>query len=126
PRDVSRAAETTYPQGDGYATVRVDSRGGIIFKGALGDGSTANGSANLAPGGVWLFVVPGSAASPTTLAGPITFANDGTLSGALRWAKPVVKTGRFQAGFTGQIAAIGSLFDTANLQANSPVAIGGV
>jgi hypothetical protein len=126
PRDPARASETEYPQGDGYATVRVDARGGIVFNGALGDGTAARGSASLAPGGVWYFVAPGSAANPTSIAGPITFAAAGTLSGGLLWSKPLVKAGRFQAGFSGQVAAIGSLFDTSNLQANSTLTIGGV
>jgi hypothetical protein len=98
-----RPGSTTMPQGNGYATVKVDAAGKITMTGSLPDGTTLSQSATLSKYGVWplyasLYTGRGSLLSWITIGGP---GVGSSLGGDLSWTKPPLSTAKYYpAGFT--------------------------
>jgi len=102
------SADTSQPQGDGYGTLTVDSRGNLTFAGVLGDGSAVTQSAVVAGNGQWLFYVAPYRANGSAT-GVITFGDNGSsdLNGTIRWYKPATGSPQILCA----IAAYGSAYD---------------
>jgi Trypsin-like peptidase domain len=112
PRDPAFGDPFAAPWGHGYAVANVSRDGKVRGAGKLGDGTGFAASAPLfADATCPLFAQPYAARG--LLAGTLTFhdapaPDAGHLDGTLRWQKPAAARGRYAAGFTGGIAALGS------------------
>ncbi|HYF36711.1 MAG TPA: choice-of-anchor D domain-containing protein [Prosthecobacter sp.] len=109
-REQTPAADaTTYPQGDGFATLTLKDNGTLTLSGTLADGTTVTGSSALVAGDVSPVLVqlatPGAAATAKggSLSGILTFDttqpdSDVTAATDLLWIRPAVSE---QPGTTG-------------------------
>lgn len=89
--ELPRPADTTLPQGNGYASLTISKTGAIRLAGLLGDGTPFTAQAalaqdNTAPVYASLYAKGGYIVGTVTL----TPAN-GTIAGALNWSKPQTK-----------------------------------
>lgn len=83
-----------YPQGSGYAIMTVNKYGTASLSGALSDGKTFTYSSSVSKFGelpVYLSLLSGAG----SLMGEISIAEDGTVSGTLRWTKPARPVDKF-------------------------------
>ncbi|MBI3853350.1 MAG: tandem-95 repeat protein [Verrucomicrobia bacterium] len=99
------------PTGDGFGTVRVDTKGRAKFVGVLADGTKVSQSVSVSRHGLWplyvaLYSGQGSAVSW------LTFTNqpNSDLSGAFSWIKPAGIAPYYPNGFSHECQAVGSLF----------------
>jgi hypothetical protein len=103
----------SFPQGNGYGTLKIDAGGKIKFSGVLGDGTKVSETGTVSENGMWPVYVPlyGKLGS---LSGLVTFTNVvgvGDLGGTLTWFKPVLAGSKlFPNGFTTQITLLGSFY----------------
>lgn len=102
----------TVPAGTGYATVQVDEKGKVKFKGELADGTKVSQSVLLGRNGAWplylqLYGYEGA------LAGWVHFTNQAAsdVAGSAQWIKPKRASGPlYPDGFTNAVGVIGSLY----------------
>ena len=118
PKDISRAADVTYPQGHGYATIQLTQKGAARLAGALGDGTPFTASAQLTSAGK-LSVYFEPYINGGSVAGHLVFHHDNAsipdwLDGALLWQKPDLRLGRYRSGFTADIGPVGSAYSKTN------------
>jgi hypothetical protein len=103
----------SFPQGNGYGTLKIDAGGKIKFSAVLGDGTKISEVATVSANGMWPVYVPlyGKLGS---LSGLVTFTNIvgvSDLGGTLTWFKPALAGSKlFANGFTTQIGLLGSTF----------------
>jgi hypothetical protein len=105
--------DPTQPAGDGFGTLKVDSTGKLRFSGELPDGTLAVQQSIVTSRGWPLYVAfRGGAGS---ILGWLGFHSDATndIDGQLNWFK-LPQPGRYPAGFTNQLAAIGSVYSFTN------------
>lgn len=102
----------TVPQGDGYATVKITSSGGITAAGKLADGTTITHSSSLIGEAVWpLFI---SFYKTGYLYGRVVFASDpGTsdFAGPMTWLKPATTGTLYPGQFFTKPTLLGSKYD---------------
>jgi len=111
PRDQTRSADITYPQGDGYAILTISSAGAVRAVGALGDGSpftlgSAFSTALQFPFYLNPYRVRGY------VSGLMTFGSTpgvSDMAGTLAWSKPA-QSGAYAGGFSGAVSAIGAFY----------------
>src|SRR5579859_1104401 len=103
----------TFPQGDGYGTIKVAATGKIKFSGTLGDGTKISQSAIVSKDGMWPLYIP-LYSKQGLLSGWVTFTNIvgvSDLGGTLTWSKPAgARAKLFLNGFTTQTALVGSRY----------------
>lgn len=113
PPDPTQTDAALYPQGYGFALVRVDATGTVVSAvGRLGDGQSFSVGGQFTDDGRWaIYTQPYGNRKRGLLGGEIRFHPAvAPLDGTLRWIKPVTTTGLYTAGFAGSIAAEGSRF----------------
>ena len=103
----------SFPQGNGYGTLTVDSSGKIRLSATLGDGTRISQTAAVSENGMWPVYIPLYSKSGS-LEGLVAFTNIvgvSDLSGTLTWFKPAIPTAKlYPNGFTTQIALLGSTY----------------
>jgi hypothetical protein len=115
PAEFALSGTDVPPEGIGYGTLTISSRGQIRFAGALGDSTPFSVGDTLAADGTWpLFIAPYKPAGIVT--GTLLFNNPPSagvpdITGTLGWMKPPSSTGQFyRNSFTGQINLVGSRY----------------
>jgi len=103
---------SSYPQGTGYASMKVSATGQAVLSGVLGDGTALTAGGSVTAGGELSLYLPlytnrGYFSGRLNLHGPT--AND-VAGGSLRWMKLPTAGKAFGAGFSGEIVAEGSGF----------------
>ncbi len=118
----STGAGADIPQGTGYATMTITSKGGVVFSGKLADNESFSTSGAVVTIGTDSGYVIGKALSyPSVstrgekglLSGTLAFvAETGTsdINGTLQWDKPQQKKGSYPAAFDTSLDVIGSLY----------------
>jgi hypothetical protein len=103
----------SFPQGNGYGTLTVDSGGNIRFSATLGDGTRISQTAIVSENGMWPVYIP-LYSKLGSLEGLVAFTNIvgvSDLGGTLTWfklASPAAKL--YPNGFTTQITLLGSTY----------------
>jgi hypothetical protein len=104
--------EATFPQGTGYATLSVSSRGQAVLVGVLGDGTGFSAGGPLTADGNFPFYAAAYGAKGY-VSGRLTLhaatATQG-VEGSVRWYKPATLTGKFKELVDAQITVLGSGF----------------
>ncbi len=104
---------STFPQGNGYGTFKVDAGGKIRLSATLGDGTRISQTAVVSGDGMWPVYIP-LYLKQGSLVGFVTFTNIVGLSdlgGTLTWFKPVISGSKlYPNGFTTQITLLGSAY----------------
>jgi cyclophilin family peptidyl-prolyl cis-trans isomerase len=109
PRDIGSVSG---PDGHGYGTVKISSKGAVSFTGALADGTKATQRTTVAKDGTWpvyLSLYKGSGA----LVSWVSFADETAtdFSGPAKWFKQKQINARYYfAGFTNEMALLGSRY----------------
>ena len=123
PPDPTQPDPALYPQGHGYAVVKVDATGKVRAAGQLGDGQGFSIGGAFTNDDRWaVYTHPyGRKMNKGLLSGVIAFddADDPAideLRGTLRWIKPAMN-GPYANGFDGVIEAEGSRYDKSRLAA---------
>jgi len=112
-------ADSSLPQGAGYATLTVSKKGGVIMAGALPDGEPFSTSGVIVTG--TQFIVNNALSYPSvtvkkakgSLAGTLTFetlTGNSDFSGTLAWTKPPQSKGDYPAAIGTNLNVIGSLY----------------
>ena len=107
------------PQGDGFAVLTVDGRGGVAFVGTLADGSKASQKVFLSENGVWplylaLYRGQGAVLGWQTI-GNLPRAD---ITGLLSWIRPQQLDSKYwPAGFTNDTRTLGSVYTAPALTA---------
>jgi hypothetical protein len=102
-----------HPGGDSYSTATIAATGGITFAGAMADGTTISGKANLLANGQCAFYVSLYSGNGSAL-GWLTFSN-GDVTGGVDWFKLAAAGGKFYpAGFTNEADVMGSAYKFSN------------
>lgn len=99
-------------QGQGYATVFVDSSGNLRMNGVLADGKTISQSTTIAKDGSWPMSAAPYGANNGAFMGWITITNipQSSLHGVSYWFHPAMRSGAFKDEFSQRQDVIGSLF----------------
>jgi len=100
------------PPGHGYGAVQIDRAGNIVLNGRSGDGQVLSQAVPVSPSGEWPLYAPLYTASGSILSW-LTFTNDviAPVRGLLSWIKyPSTATGFYRAGFSNELAVIGSRY----------------
>jgi hypothetical protein len=104
---------STFPQGNGYGTLKVDAGGKIRLSATLGDGTRISQTAVVSGNGIWPVYIP-LYLKRGSLVGFVTFTNIvgiSDLGGTLTWFKPVSPGSKlYPNGFTTQITLLGSAY----------------
>jgi ribonuclease E len=101
----------TQPAGNGFGTATVTALGAISFSGTLADGTVFTAAANVTRQGQTPLYAP-LYAGKGTLLGWLTLTNN-DLDGGVCWLKLAQPTTKYYpAGFTNNVAAIGSVYHT--------------
>ena len=100
------------PEGDGFGTVKVDSRGMVGFAGTLPDGSKLTQKVSLSHSGAWPLYVPLYKGLGAVLSWQTISNLPGTdIAGLLSWIRPGQPTSKYwPAGFTNDTVTIGSVY----------------
>lgn len=102
------------PGGEGYALIKVDSRGKVAASGALADGAKFSRNATVSTNGWWPFYVALNDGRGAVI-GWLNFAKVATndmVSGDLLWVRPVNDERQYYPnGYSGTIAASGARYD---------------
>ena len=113
PRNTALSSEQSYPQGDGYAVMKVSPNGTVRIVGVLGDGTHFSLGSGITQAGLPFYCVDTSSG---VVGGILNIVSQlgSDLSGTLSWSKssePVgTSHGNYAGGFQGTIAAIGSVY----------------
>ncbi len=103
----------TFPQGNGYGTLKVDGGGKIRLSATLGDGTRISQTSVVSKNGMWPVYVP-LYTKQGSLEGSVAFTNIvgvSDLGGILTWFKPAVPGSKlYPNGFTTQITLLGSKY----------------
>lgn len=103
----------SFPQGDGFGTVKVDTSGRIKLSATLGDGAKISQSAVVSKDGAWPVFLP-LYSKHGLLSGWVTFTNTvgvSDLGGTLSWSKPAGAPGKtYPNGFTTQVTLVGAQY----------------
>ena len=112
-------ADSSLPQGAGYATLTVSAKGGVVMAGALADGEPFSTSGVIVSGTQFIVNTALSYPSVTvkkakgSLAGTLTFetlTGNSDFSGTLAWTKPPQSKGEYPAAIDTNLNVIGSLY----------------
>lgn len=103
-----------YPQGTGYARLTVSNTGAIRLAGTLGDQTAFSFGGTISASGDVAFYLP-LYSKKGSISGTLNISGSGassTVAGTLSWFKlaSTAKTGRYLAGFSGSIPAMGSRY----------------
>lgn len=103
----------TFPQGNGYGTLKIDAGGKIRLSATLGDGTRISQRSAVSQNGMWPVYIP-LYTKQGSLEGLVTFTNSvgvSDLGGTLTWFKPAIPGSKlYPNGFTTQIALFGSKY----------------
>jgi hypothetical protein len=106
-------AGSSFPQGDGYAVLKINAAGQISGNGALADGSKLKLKGTVSMDGRWPVFVALYGGSGV-LSGMVSFVRVGgvdTLTGDVSWSKPSGRKGKFYPnGFTTHLVPMGSRY----------------
>jgi uncharacterized repeat protein (TIGR03803 family) len=102
-------ADTTVPQGYGYATLDVSRAGNGSLRGVLGDGTKISGKFPVSGYGTWplynsLYKDGGFCI------GWVTFGEENTLSGTVHWVKEPSSSQFYPNGFTNTLSLTGDVY----------------
>ncbi|HZL44354.1 MAG TPA: Ig-like domain-containing protein [Verrucomicrobiae bacterium] len=100
------------PEGDGVATVNVDTAGRVHFAGALSDGTRVSQSVALSTNGMWPLHVPLYSGNGLLMSW-VAFTNQtaSDLNGSLSWIKSVDPRAQYYpGGFSTECLAVGSAY----------------
>jgi uncharacterized repeat protein (TIGR02543 family) len=103
----------TSPQGEGYATISVTSKGAIACSGSLADGTKFSHGASLGKNGDWPLYVSLYHGKGSLVAGAIIDTNqsNGDIEGWVRWFKQAQPTAKVApGGFTNLTSLLGSRY----------------
>ena len=105
------------PQGTGYATLTVNSTGGVVFSGQLADGEGFSGTGAMFADAFTLkeslsYAAVATKGATGALAGTLVFQKlaGADFNGTLKWIKPAQTTGKFPAAIETDLNVIGSLY----------------
>jgi len=101
------------PDGDGFGTVNVSTKGAILFSGTLADGTKATQKTTVSKGGAWPLYVPlyGDKGALVSWINFDTNAVDTDFSGLANWFKQTQITAKhYRDGFTNETTLLGSLY----------------
>jgi hypothetical protein len=103
---------TTYPEGDGFCTLGIDSAGRLTLAGTLADGSGLSGSAGVSATGDFPVYVPlyGGRGSLFGWLQCDTNQPANAVNGWLSWIKPAQGVTYYPGGFTNLFAVAGSRY----------------
>jgi len=111
------STDSSVPQGTGYATLTVNSTGGVVFSGQLADCEAISGTGSMFADA---FTLKETLSYPAVAAKGATGALCGTLvfqklagadfNGTLKWIKPAQTKGKFPAAIDADLNVIGSLY----------------
>jgi hypothetical protein len=107
-----QGGDPSNPEGDGFATVNVDSGGRVHFAGVLSDGTRVSQSVALSTSGMWPLHVPLYAGNGLLMSW-VAFTNQASsdFNGTLSWIKSANARTRFYPdGFTTECLALGSAY----------------
>lgn len=98
-------AGPSFPQGDGYAVLKINDVGKVTGNGALADGTRLKLTGNVSANGRWSVSAAGG-----SVTGTVSFTSE-TLTGSLTWTKPAnAKSKYYSNGFTTHLVAVGSRY----------------